>query len=83
MITDDQLRIARKRLGLTLTTGAEAAGVLSRCIERKVARLMWNAVRMHSYQDVCSACLGSGLVPKADAPATLPLIPRKQGPGSM
>jgi transcriptional regulator with XRE-family HTH domain len=96
MITGTQLRIARKRLGLSLTTGADAAGVsrrtfarwqasgsLSRCIERKVARLLWNATRMHSYQQVCSHCLGSGLVPQEGAPAVLPLIPRRVDSGEV
>jgi transcriptional regulator with XRE-family HTH domain len=98
MITGDQLRVARKRLGLSLTTAAEAAsvsrrtftrwqasGILSRCIERKVARLLWNATRMHSYQQVCDKCCGSGLLPQPGAPEVLPRIQRLRSdePGSI
>jgi hypothetical protein len=92
MITGAQLNIARKRLGLSLSTGAAAAGVsrrtfarwcasgvLSRTVERKVQRVMWGAARQHLFHDVCSACCGSGLVPKPGAPAVLPRIAR---PGS-
>jgi DNA-binding XRE family transcriptional regulator len=94
MLSGADIRRVRRRLGMNQYEAAEGIGVSRRTLSRwentpvlhrrvaaKVQRMFWVAVRQHTCQDICSACCGSGYVPKPNAPATLPLLPRLT-PGS-